>query len=250
MPVHLYGAMCDMRKIRKIADKRGLIVIEDAAHALEAERDGVRPGELGDSACFSFYATKNITCGEGGAVSTDKMEVKEKLQKMRLHGMDRSASERYSRGYRHWDMEALGWKYNMDDIHSALLLNQLRNIEKYWRRREAICRMYEGAFSKITNIRLLKAPVNSKNARHLFTILTSPEKRDKILLRLRGRGIGSAVNYRAVHLLKYYRKTFGYKRGMFPVAENIGECTVTIPLYPRLTDKEVRYIIQAVEEIS
>jgi dTDP-4-amino-4,6-dideoxygalactose transaminase len=250
LPVHLYGQMCDMKKIRKIADKHGLVVIEDAAHSIEAVRDNVRPGKIGDTACFSFYATKNITSGEGGAVSTNNEEVALKLEKLRLHGMSKGAAQRYSKRYEHWDMEMLGWKYNMSDIQAALLLGQLDNIEKNWERREFICRMYEDAFRNNPNISLLKVLPGSKSARHIFTILVPPERRDDILWKLQENGIGVAVNFKAIHLLSYYRETFNYEKGMFPFAEKIGESTITIPLYPKLTDKEITYIIKTVNQVT
>lgn len=250
MPVHLHGQMCDMKKIREIADEYRLLIIEDAAHAIEASREGIRPGGLGDAACFSFYATKNITSGEGGAISTNNEEIAEKLKKLRLHGMSKGASERYSKRYEHWDMEMLGWKYNMYNIQAALLLYQLENIENYWQRREEICQMYEQAFKGNANLGCLRVLPNSKSARHMFTILVPPEKRDNILWRLQEKGIGVAVNYRAIHLLTYYRQTYGYKRGIFPVAERIGDSTITLPLYPKLTNEEAEYIIESVKEVT
>ncbi len=250
LPVHLYGQMCDMGKIREIADRYRLIVIEDAAHAIEAKRDNIRVGELGDAACFSFYATKNITSGEGGAISTNNEEVAEMLKKLRLHGMSKGASERYSKKYEHWDMEVLGWKYNMDNIQAALLLNQLENIEKYWHKREEICQMYEQALKVDSGVTCLRVLPNSKSARHMFAILVPPEKRDRILWQLQEKGVGVAINYRAIHLLTYYRQTYGYKRGMFPIAEKIGDSTITLPLYPRLSNEEVWYVIQAVREVT
>lgn len=248
MPVHHYGQMCDMRRIREIADKHKLIVIEDAAHAIEASRDGIRAGGLGDAVCFSFYATKNITSGEGGAISTNNEEIAVKLKKLRLHGMSKGAADRYSKRYEHWDMEILGWKYNMDNIQAALLLYQLENIEKYWQRREEICRTYEKAFKEDSEVSCLKVLPNSKSARHMFTILVPPEKRDSILWHLQEQGIGVAVNYRAIHLLTYYRQAYGYERGSFPIAERIGDSTITLPLYPRLRDDEVEYVINGVRE--
>ena len=250
LPVHLYGQMCDMKRIREIADKYHLVVIEDAAHAIEASREGVRPGELGDAACFSFYATKNITSGEGGAISTNSEEIAEKLRKLRLHGMSKGAEERYSKPYEHWDMELLGWKYNMANIQAALLLNQLQNIEKNWQRREEICQTYEEAYEGNPQVACLKILPNSKSARHMFTILVSPERRDRILWELQKKGVGVAVHYRAIHLLSYYRQTYGYERGMFPVAERIGDSTITLPLYPKLSNEEVQYVINGVKEVT
>lgn len=250
LPVHLYGQMCDMKKIREIADRYHLIIIEDAAHAIEASRDGIRPAQLGDAACFSFYATKNITSGEGGAISTNSEEIAERLKKLRLHGMSKGAAERYSKRYEHWDMEMLGWKYNMSNIQAALLLSQLGRIEQNWQRREDICRLYEEAFKKDSGVTCLKVLPNSKSARHLFTILVPPKRRDSIMGQLQERGIGVAVNFRAIHLLTFYRQTFGYKKGMYPMAEKIGDSTITLPLYPKLTDEEVRYVIQTVKEVT
>lgn len=250
LPVHLYGQMCDMKKIRRIADKHGLLVIEDAAHSIEAVRDNVRPGKIGDAACFSFYATKNITSGEGGAVSTNNEKVALKLEKLRLHGMSKGAAQRYSKRYEHWDMEMLGWKYNMSDIQAALLIGQLDDIDKNRERRELICRMYEDAFRNNPNISLLKVLPGSTSARHIFTILVPPERRDDILWKLQENGIGVAVNFKAIHLLSYYRETFNYEKGILPVAEKIGESTITIPLYPKLTDKEITYIIKTVNQVT
>lgn len=250
LPVHLYGQMCDMNKIKQISDNHRLLIIEDAAHAIEAERDNIKPGEIGDAACFSFYATKNITSGEGGAVSTNNKEIAEKIRKLRLHGMSSGAAERYSKRYRHWDMEMLGWKYNMDNIQASLLLNQLNRIDKNRERREAICQKYESAFKINKYISLLKILPGAKSARHMFTILVPSQKRDEILWELQERGIGVAVNYRAIHLLTFYRQTYKYKRGMFPIAEKIGDCTITIPLYPKLTDKEIHYVIETVQDVT
>src|SRR5438552_18106175 len=112
LPVHLYGQMCDMRALRKIADSYGLAVIEDAAHCVEGSRDGIRTGELGETACYSFYATKNLTCGEGGALVTNDDELAQRARLLRLHGMNKNANDRHKEGYKHWDMTVLGWKYN------------------------------------------------------------------------------------------------------------------------------------------
>jgi dTDP-4-amino-4,6-dideoxygalactose transaminase len=225
-------------------------VVEDAAHTIEAERYGIRVRQLGDTACFSLYATKTITSGEGGAISTNKEEVAEKLKKLRLHGMSKGAAERYTKRYAHWDMEMLGWKYNMFNIQAVLLLNQLENIETFWRRREEIYRRYEAAFRDCSGIRCLKVLPGSKRARLYFTILVAPEKRDRILWQLQEKDIGVAVNFRAIHLLTCYSSTYGYGRGAFPEAERIGDSTISLPLYPRLSDDEVEYVIKQVKEIT
>jgi len=249
LPVHLYGQMCDMKRIRQIADKFHLAVIEDAAHCIEGSRDGVRVGHLGDAACFSFYATKNITSGEGGAVVTGNLGKTDLLRMLRLHGIDASAIDRYTKKYEHWDMPVLGWKYNMDNIQAALLVGQLKRVDDLWKRRDEIYRKYEDAFASVRGIRLMKTMPDSRHARHLFTIQVPEKKRDSMLHALQEKGVGVAVNFRAIHLLKYYRQQFGYKEGDFPIAEKIGNSTISIPLYPKLQDAEIDYVIKTVKEV-
>ncbi len=246
IPVHLYGNMVDMKGLRGIADRYNLKIIEDAAHCIEGERDGIIPGNVSDAACFSFYATKNITSGEGGAIVCHDKELAEKLYMLRLHGIDKDASSRYTKEYRHWDMKLLGWKYNISDIQSALLLGQLERVEENLKRREEIASFYEREFEKL-GIDYIKVPKNTKSARHLFTVLV--DNRDDILAKMQDKGVGVAVNYRPIHLHSYYRNTFGYKTGDFPVAEYIGERTISIPLYPKLTDSEVAYIVRTLKRI-
>ena len=249
IPVHLYGQMCDMRKIKAVADKYDFIVIEDAAHAVEAHRGGIRVGELGNAACFSFYATKNITCGEGGAITTNDDEKADALKILRLHGIDRSAADRYTKLYQHWDMSVLGWKYNMDNIQAALLIGQLERIEKMWARRNALWELYENSLGKVEGVEILKTVPDSKHSRHLFTILVEPSMRDLILHELQKHQIGVAVNYRPIHLLKFYREKFGYEEGLFPVAEDIGRRTISLPLYPKLTDEEASHVVSTLKTI-
>ena len=248
LPVHLYGNMCDMREIRAIADRHSLAVIEDAAHALESERDGVRVGELGDVACFSFYATKSITSGEGGAVATKSSELAGRIKILRQHGIESEAHERYTKKYRHYDMTMLGWKYNMDNIQAALLLPQLGMVEPHLARREEIARRYEAAFSSMSGVGFPAVPSGAKSGRHLFTIWVEPSLRDPLLWALQDRQVGTAVNYRAIHLMKYYRNTFGLEKGMFLEAERIGDSTLSLPLYPLLTDEEVKYVTDSVRQ--
>lgn len=247
LPVHLYGQMVDMRKLRRIADRHGLKILEDSAHTIEGTRDGDRPGQVGDAASFSFYATKNIACGEGGAVVTNDLDLADRLRILRLHGMSKSAADRYHSEYRHWDMEMLGYKENMSDIQASLLLNQLATIEKKWERKEKICRYYESEF-QTAGIEFPQVMDNSKSARHLFTVWAKRGERDRALGDLQKRGLGVAINFRAIHLLTYYRERFGYRPGQFPVAEEIGDRTITIPMYPLLTDPEVEYVAKTVVE--
>ena len=248
MPVHLYGYMCDMRRLRDIADKHKLIIIEDAAHCLEGARDGVRVGQLAEAACYSFYATKSITSGEGGAISLHDPGKADLLKTLRSHGIDRTAADRYTAQYRHWDMSILGWKYNMDNIQAALLIGQLKRAEALRGRRNALAQRYEAALAGGRGVRLHKTAPSAKHGRHLFTIVVSPEKRDGTLHFLQENGVGVAVNYTAVHLLSYYRGHFGHKAGDFPAAEAIGAGTISLPLYPKLTDAEQDYVVAKVIE--
>jgi len=247
VPVHLYGLMADMRRLHALAAPRGIALVEDCAHAIEAERDGARPGALSDAACFSFYATKNITSGEGGAVVTNSDAVATRLRLLRQHGMSASASDRYTGTYRHWDLELLGWKYNMTNLQAALLIGQMDRVDELWARREAIAQRYETALRNVSGVSFPIVVPGARSARHLFTIWVAPARRDEVLGDLQARGVGVAVNYRAVHLLKYYQERMGLGRGSFPVAERIGDSTVTLPLYPKLADAEVDYVIESVK---
>lgn len=248
IPVHLYGHMVDMRRLRQIADAHGLFVIEDCAHCVEGVRDGIRPGQLSDLACFSFYATKNLAAGEGGAVASRHPHVLDRIRSLRTHGMNKEAAGRYTSAYQHWDMLELGYKGNMFDIQAALLLPQIPHLEPRLRRREEICQQYEAGIRQIPGVSFPIVVEGARSARHLFTIWAPPEQRDALLGELQGRGIGVAVNYRAVHLLTYYRQTYGYRRGLFPNAERIGDSTISLPLYPSMTDDAVDSVLTALAE--
>ena len=213
IPVHLYGLMADVRALKEVCDDRNVLVIEDAAHAAEAQRDGIRPGQLSTGACFSFYATKNLTCGEGGAVGTDDAALAATLRRLRSHGLSKEAASRYNTDrYQHWDMLELGFKGNLSDIQAALLLGQLPRLEEQLARREAIARRYEAAFADLRGVQMPEVTPGARSARHLFTMWVPPAARDETIAELQSRGIGVAVNYRAVHLLSYYQSLFGFTR--------------------------------------
>ncbi len=250
IPVHLYGRMVDMLAFSALANKHGLILIEDAAHAVEAERDGIRPGQLSHAACFSFYATKGMTCGEGGAVACSLSEDAAWYRSARHHGISKNASSRYTGTYQHWDMEMMGWKYNMDDIQAALLINQIDRIEGYRKRRQELESIYRELLLNIDGLDFIEFPQKPElSAHHLFTILIPRRyERDQILQRLQERGIGCAVNYSAVHNLSYFRNTYGYQPKDFPVANSIGNRTVTLPLYPSLGEQQVEVVCNVVRE--
>jgi dTDP-4-amino-4,6-dideoxygalactose transaminase len=245
IPVHLYGQMCDMRAIRRIAEDHHLVVIEDAAHCIEGERDGARPGELGDTACYSFYATKNLTCGEGGALVTNDDALARKVRLLRLHGMNKNANDRHREGYQHWDMTAMGWKYNMDNIQAALLLPQLDRLTENWRKRERLARAYEKRLSAIPNVTWPESVTGSRHARHLFTIHVDPNRRDAIIKGMQDHGISVMVNYRSIHLLTYFKQTYGFTEGDFPRAEEIGNATISLPFYAGMPAEHVDAVVDA-----
>ena len=250
LPVHLYGQMCDMRTMSEIARMHNLAIVEDCAHSVESERDGIKPGELSDMAVFSFYATKNLASGEGGAITTNNEELSDKLLKLRLHGMNKSAADRYSARFRHYDMEVLGYKCNMFDIQAAMLLPQLPCIAERLERREYICNRYEEAFRNVEAITYPTVLPGSVHGRHLFTIWVDPEIRDAVLSDLQDRGIGVAVNFRSINRLTYYKEHFAIPDGTFPIAERIGDSTITLPLYTKLTEEEIDYVIrQTIESV-
>jgi dTDP-4-amino-4,6-dideoxygalactose transaminase len=245
--VHLYGQMVDMKRLKEIADRRGLKIIEDCAHAIESERDGIRPGQLSDASCYSYYATKNITCGEGGSVVTNSPGLNDRLRLLRQHGLTSNAADRYAGAYKHWDIELLGWKYNMTNLQAAMLIGQIDRIESLWERREAVSRRYETGFAGVEGVQFPIVLPGVKSARHLFTIWVDPSRRDDVLADLQSRQVGVAVNYRAVHLLRLYQERMHLGRGTFPVAERIGDSTLTLPLYPSLPQAEQDYVIASVK---
>jgi dTDP-4-amino-4,6-dideoxygalactose transaminase len=249
LPVHLYGQMCDMTAICDIARPRGLVVVEDAAHSLESEWNGKKPGHYGDFACFSFYATKNITSGEGGAISARDAAETELLRKLRLHGFDKSALERYSNHFERYDVDTFGWKYNMDNIHAAILVEQIKKVEGFLARRVEIYARYAEAFGGIDGIEIHSIRPEARHACHLFTILVDRARRDRILEEIQNRGVGVSVNFYPVHLMTYYRERFGFRPGAFPVAEDIGARTISLPLYPKLTGEEIEFVIQTVTDV-
>ncbi|MEW6658413.1 MAG: DegT/DnrJ/EryC1/StrS family aminotransferase [Thermodesulfobacteriota bacterium] len=250
LPVHLYGRMVDMRGLARVAAKHGLAVIEDAAHCLEGSRDGVRPGQLSAAACFSFYPTKSMTCGEGGALVCRTPEDADWYRAARHHGISKHASSRYTKKYEHWDMEMMGWKYNMDDIQAALLLNQIGRLDGYRRKRQDLERLYRELLAEVEGLDFLEAPGPGEvSGHHLFTVLLPPMvDRDEAIKLVQEQGVGCAVNYRAVHVLRYFQETYGYRPEDFPTAYQIGQRTISLPLYPQLTEAEVARVCDTLKK--
>ncbi len=247
LPVHMYGQMVDMKKLLALGKKHNIPVIEDAAHALESERDGIRPGQKSFGACFSFYATKSITSAEGGAFSTSDATRAKLMKKLRSHGISSELAQRVRTGLRTYDVDVLGWKYNMDNIQAALLVPQVKKIEKFWSKREIVAQQYRAAFAEV-GIDMPKEYANSKHGRHIFAIWVDPEKRDAILDYIIKHGVGAVINYPPIHLFSYYREKFGFKEGAFPHTELISQRTISLPLYAKLTKPEIAYVIKTVKD--
>lgn len=248
IPVHLYGRMADMKRFRALADKHGLRLLEDAAHCVEGIRDGVRPGQLGDAVCFSFYATKNITCGEGGAVSTNDDVLADRVTVLRLHGMDRDAAKRHM-NYKHWDMIELGYKFNMNDIQAAMLIPQLARIDEFHAMRKRVYDAYIERFSALSMpVSFPAVDPMETHAHHLFVVRVPSGVRDALIAHFREKEIGVTVNYRAVHLNSYYCSRLGTKPGQCPRAEAMGEEVISLPFYPSLDTKSIDYVVEAMNQ--
>ena len=251
LPVHLGGLMCDMHAMRKIADRNSLAIVEDAAHALESCREGVRVGELGDAACFSFYPTKSITSGEGGAVATRHSELDRKLRLLSYHGMSHSAQERYGKDDVSYQIVTMGWKYNMDNIHAALLHGQLERAREFHSRRQELAARYRAMLENVAGISLAPVHPDAHHAHHLFTLCVPPKQRAAFLRDMASREVGVSVNYSPpIHLHPFFRERYSFAEGDFPVAESIARTTVTLPLYPKLTDDEADYVAACVTELA
>ena len=254
LPVHLAGRPCQMKKIKDIVQKHHLVLIEDAAHALEATYHGQKIGTIGDLTVFSFYVTKNLVTGEGGMVTTDNDTYAEKIQIYALHGMSKGAWKRYSdEGFKHYCIVYPGFKYNMMDLQAALGIHQLQRIEKYLVRREQIWQLYDDAFQHLPLETPPPPEKDTRHARHLYTILLRLEElkadRDTIQQALYQENIGTGIHFISLHLHPYYQKTFGYKRDDFPNAAYVSERTISLPLSAKLTDEDVNNVIKAVVKV-
>jgi UDP-4-amino-4-deoxy-L-arabinose-oxoglutarate aminotransferase len=250
IPVHLYGQMCDVRALREaIAHRPDIAIIEDCAHSFESSYEGELPGAHSDAAIFSFYATKNVTCGEGGAIITRRADLYEAVLQTRLHGMSAGAVDRFAKDrYQHWDMMRLGTKANLPDVLAALLPRQIAAVHDRLKLREELARRYEEAFAG-NLLRMARVVPGAVSARHLFPIHVPPAIRDRALAALNEQGIGTTVNYRSVPTVSYYRSKYGYTPDDFPVSYEWGEGTISIPLFPSLTAEEQRYVIDTVRKI-
>lgn len=252
IPVHFAGQSCQMDEILEMAKRHKLIVIEDAAHSISSEYKGKKIGSIGDVTAFSFYATKNLTTGEGGMVTTNNDELAEKIAILSLHGISKDAWKRYGKeGSWYYEIMYPGFKYNMTDIQASIGLHQLAKIEEFLKIRLEYVRMYQDAFEELPQIITPKDITPGRHAWHLYCILINSEtiNRDKVIEALSAEGIGTSVHFIPIHLHPFYRDTFGFKKGDFPNAEWVYEREISLPLHPKLTKKDVQDVIRAVKKV-
>jgi dTDP-4-amino-4,6-dideoxygalactose transaminase len=252
--VHFAGRPCDMSRIMTIAAKHNLLVIEDCAHAIETEYHGQMAGTFGVAGALSFYATKNITTGEGGMVLTDSTDLANRIKQLCLHGLSVNAWERYSdSGFKHYYVIEAGYKYNMTDVQAAIGLSQLERIASYAERRRQIWNRYLEAFASSSLGLPAPEEPNTRHAWHLFTVLVDQEKcgvpRDEFLSLMTEHNIGVGVHYLSVPEHPYYQQVFGWRPEAWPNAMRIGRQTVSLPLSGCLTDDDVEDVITAVYSI-
>ncbi len=251
LPVHFAGRPCDMDALCAFTKEHDLKMVEDCAHAIEAEYKGRPLGTFGDFGCFSFYVTKNMTTGEGGMILTANKAQADRLRMMALHGLSSDAWKRFSdAGYKHYYVEELGFKYNMMDIQAALGLHQLERVEKQYLRRMEIWQAYTEAFAALPVTLPAPPEPDTRHGLHLFTLLIDKDRagvdRDTFLERMTANNIGVGVHYLSLAEHPYYQRTFGWQPEDTPNAMRIGRQTVSVPLSAKLTDADVRDVIEAV----
>jgi dTDP-4-amino-4,6-dideoxygalactose transaminase len=256
LPVHFGGLACDLKALRQIAEEYGLSLIEDAAHAVGSRYQGQMIGQHGNLTCFSFYANKNLTTAEGGMITTGDADLADQLQVYRLHGLSAHAWQRYAtKALILSEAVAPGYKYNMPDILAALGIHQLRKIEAFLARREAIAQRYDSAFRHMHGVHLQprSQDTNNRHALHLYVLRLDLSKfrvdRNQILAALRAENIGAALHYRALHTHPYYRETFGYKPQDFPHATEAGNSILSLPLTPCMAEQDISDVTTAVHKV-
>jgi dTDP-4-amino-4,6-dideoxygalactose transaminase len=242
IPVHYAGQACDIKAIVDIAEDRGLFVIEDAAHAIGSEYDGKKIGSFGTTTCFSFYATKNMTTGEGGDITTENDSLADRLRVMRLHGISKDAWNRYSeKGKWYYEIENTGWKYNMTDIQAALGIPQIKRLDSFIEIRRKYANIYNANLKEIKGAITPFEDPRAKHIYHLYPLLLDGYNRDRFIENMNDKGIGCSVHFIPLHLHPLYR-SMGFKKGDYPNAEWVYEREVSLPLYPKMTIEDVDYV--------
>ena len=253
LPVHYAGEPVDMIYLFELAEKFGVFIVEDAAHALETESRAGKVGNTDHVAAFSFYANKNITTGgEGGALATNDPKLAEKVKKLSLHGISKDGWDRFkTNGSWEYDINELGFKYNLSDLAASFGLWQMQQLEDWQKRRFDIVNKYIQGLGSIDG--LILPELKKGHAWHLFVIRLKAKhwsiSRNEFIEKMNGRGIGLAVHYKPIHALSYYRDNYDLDPNQFPRANFLFQSVVTLPLYPRLTDNDINYIIHSIQEL-
>ena len=251
IPVHFAGHPCDMAPVAEFAAEHRLHVIEDAAHALPAWYRGRLVGTLGDMACFSFYATKTITTGEGGMLTTDDDRTAERVRMMSLHGISKDAWKRYSaEGSWYYEIIRPGFKYNLTDLAASIGIEQLKKHRRFWEARKRIAERYNRAFADMAEIVRPACRDDVEHAWHLYVIRLDLDRltitRGEFIEALRQRRIGTSVHFIPLHLHPYYRETYGYGAADLPNATAAFERIVSLPIFPDMADDDIEDVIDAV----
>lgn len=255
VPIHFSGHPVEQIQLREIADKHGLLVLGDAAHATESKFRGKHVSLYEDATSFSFYATKNLSTGEGGMMVTPHEELCDKARLLSLHGMSRDAWKRYTEdGYKHWDIVCPGFKYNMTDVAASLGLQQLKKLPKFTADRKRITEYYDEAFAELSDyIVPLRRREYVDSAYHLYVLQFRTEHltidRDGLLDAIQKYKIGVGVHFRPLHLHPWYQENMNFKRGMFPKTEYAGDRLLSLPLFTSLSQNDQDYIIEVVKHL-
>jgi dTDP-4-amino-4,6-dideoxygalactose transaminase len=252
LPVHFAGRSCEMDALCEIATRHGLKLIEDCAHAIETEYKKQKAGTFGEFGCFSFYVTKNVVTGEGGAVLTRSEEDAGRIKILALHGMSKDAWKRFSdEGYKHYQVVECGYKYNMMDLQAAIGIHQLARVEKNWLRRQQIWNRYQQAFADLPITVPLNPEPDTRHAYHLYTVLIDEAQtrisRDAFLDAMTAQNIGVGVHYLSIPEHRYYQERFRWRPQDYPNAMRIGRQTLSLPISAKLTDEDVQDVIEAVK---
>jgi UDP-4-amino-4,6-dideoxy-N-acetyl-beta-L-altrosamine transaminase len=256
LPVHYGGLPCEMDAIMEIAARYQLLVLEDAAHAVGAEYKGRKIGTIGHATAFSFYATKNLTTGEGGMITTHDADLADQCRILSLHGISRDAWKRYmAAGTWYYEVQLLGYKYNMTDLQAALGICQLHKLDAMNTRRQQIATQYHRAFAEMDFLTPFppNLPSDRTHVWHLYTILLNLEAlridRAQFIDELKVRNIGTSVHFIPIHYHPHYAR-YGWQRGQFPNTEHYYERTLSLPLYPAMSDQDVADVIEAVYDVG
>ena len=253
LPVDYAGHPADLDPILALAERHGLIVIEDACHALGAEYKGRRNGSIAHMSVFSFHPVKHVATGEGGMVTTNRADLGESLRRFRNHGISSDARERHAAGQWHYEMVLLGFNYRLTDVACALGLSQLKKLEANLARRRQIAARYSSAFRNLPGVLVPVVRPNVNPAWHLYPIRVNRAQlntdRAHVFRALRAENIGVNVHYIPVHTHPYYRDRFGYKGGEYPVAEAAYEQLISLPMFHGMGDQDVEDVIAAVKKV-